>query len=91
MIPDELEPAIAERVQQARDENVARRVWQQDESLWGGPGVPEIGDRLGWLTISEKMLDHAPALRDFAAQVKVRGLHRRGAARHGRLEPRARR
>ncbi len=73
VIPDELEPAIAKRVEQARDENVARRVWQQDESLWGGPGVPEIGDRLGWLTISEKMLDHAAALHDFAAQVKSEG------------------
>ena len=33
-------------------EGVARRVWRKDETLWGGPG-PEIGDRLGWLTISE--------------------------------------
>ncbi|HEY6780553.1 MAG TPA: transaldolase, partial [Thermoleophilaceae bacterium] len=74
VIPDELEPAIAKRVQQARDEHVTRRVWQQDESLWGGPGVPEIGDRLGWLTISEKMLDHAAALRDFAAELKAEGL-----------------
>ena len=35
----------------------------KDESLWGGPGVPEIGNRLGWLTISEKMLEHADELR----------------------------
>src|SRR3954471_10606831 len=37
LIPDQLEPAIAQRVQRAVEEQVARRVWQRDESLWGGP------------------------------------------------------
>ena len=53
---------------------MARRVWQRDESLWGGPGVPEIGNRLGWLTISEKMLEHASELHEFAAAAKAEGL-----------------
>ena len=53
---------------------MARRVWQRDESLWGGPGVPEIGNRLGWLTISEKMLEHASELHEFAAAAKADGL-----------------
>ena len=70
VIPDELEPALAARVQKAIEEEVAKRVWQKDESLWGGPGVPEIGDRLGWLTISEKMLDAAPDLNAFAEEVR---------------------
>src|ERR687889_596237 len=69
----ELEPALIERVKQAQAEGVARRIWQRDESLWGGPGVPEIGNRLGWLTISEKMLEHAPALEAFVAEVKSEG------------------
>ncbi|MEA2331556.1 MAG: transaldolase / glucose-6-phosphate isomerase [Thermoleophilaceae bacterium] len=72
-IPDELEPPLIERVKQALDEGVARRIWQRDESLWGGPGVPEIANRLGWLTISEKMLEHAPELNDFVEQVKADG------------------
>jgi glucose-6-phosphate isomerase len=66
LIPDELEPAIAQRVQQAVEEQVARRIWQRDESLWGGPGVPEIGNRLGWLTIADKMLEEAGELKLFA-------------------------
>src|SRR3954467_2441858 len=66
LIPDELEPAIAQRVQQAVEEQVARRIWQKDESLWGGPGVPEIGNRLGWLTIADKMLEEAGELKLFA-------------------------
>ncbi len=72
-IPDELEPAIIERVKLARDEHVAKRVWARDESLWGGPGVPEIGNRLGWLTIGEKMLEHVDVLHEFVDSVKADG------------------
>jgi transaldolase / glucose-6-phosphate isomerase len=72
-IPDELEPALVAKIEQAQAEQVAMRVWQRDESLWGGPGVPEIGNRLGWLTISEKMLEHAPELNAFVEQVKADG------------------
>ena len=73
VLPDELEPPIAERVRQALAEEVSKRIWQHDESLWGGPGVPEIGNRLGWLTISEKMLEHAGELEEFAAAAKAEG------------------
>ena len=59
-IPHELEPAMVERVQRASQEDVARRVWRRDESLWGGPGVPEIGNRLGWLTIAESRCSRRP-------------------------------
>ena len=72
-IPDELEPPIIERIEQASREEVAKRIWQKDESLWGGPGVPEIGNRLGWLTISDKMLEHAPELDAFAAKAREDG------------------
>jgi len=72
-IPDELEPLIAERGRRAVEEGVARGIWRKDESLWGGPGVPEIGNRLGWLTISEPMLEHAGDLNDFVEGVKADG------------------
>jgi transaldolase/glucose-6-phosphate isomerase len=71
-ISDDLEPPIAERVKAARAESVAQKVWRKDESLWGGPG-PEIGNRLGWLTISEKMLEHAGDLNAFVEEVKADG------------------
>jgi transaldolase/glucose-6-phosphate isomerase len=73
-LPDELEPRVIERVNAAQREDVAKRIWAHDESLWGGPGVAEIGDRLGWLTISEKMLEHAGELRQFADAAKADGL-----------------
>jgi transaldolase / glucose-6-phosphate isomerase len=73
-IPDELEPPLIERVRKAQAESVAKRVWSRDESLWGGPGVAEIADRLGWLTISEKMLEHAGELHEFVESAKADGL-----------------
>jgi transaldolase / glucose-6-phosphate isomerase len=74
VLPDDLEPPIVERVDRAQAERVAERVWARDESLWGGPGVAEIGNRLGWLTISEKLLEHAGELHEFAQKAKADGL-----------------
>jgi transaldolase/glucose-6-phosphate isomerase len=71
-IPDELEAPLAKRVQAAVEEGVARRVWAKDERLWGGPG-PEIGNRLGWLTISDAMLEHVDDLRAFVDELKADG------------------
>jgi transaldolase/glucose-6-phosphate isomerase len=72
-LPDELQGPVAERVKRAVSEQVAERVWRRDASLWGGPGVPEIEDRLGWLTISEPMLEHAAELHTFAAELRSEG------------------
>jgi transaldolase / glucose-6-phosphate isomerase len=72
-IPSDLQDAIAERVKKAREESVGQRVWRKDESLWGGPGMPEIGNRLGWLTITDPMLEAAPDLDAFAEEVRSEG------------------
>ncbi len=71
-IPDHLEPALAKRVQSAVSESVAWRVWRKDETLWGGP-APEIGDRLGWLTIVSAMLEEAGDLKAFAEDLEAEG------------------
>ena len=72
-LPQPLQPPVAERVRRAVAESVAQRVWRRDASLWGGPGVPEIEDRLGWLTVSEPMLEHASDLHAFAAECRADG------------------
>ncbi|HEY1507670.1 MAG TPA: bifunctional transaldolase/phosoglucose isomerase [Solirubrobacteraceae bacterium] len=72
-LPSDLEKPVADRVKKAVAESVAKRVWQRDPSLWGGPGVPEIEDRLGWLTVSETMLEQAPVLDQFVAEVRDEG------------------
>lgn len=72
-IPAELEGSITERVQEAARENIAQRIWRRDASLWGAPGVPEIENRLGWLTVADAMLEHAGELRAFAEEVRAQG------------------
>jgi len=72
-LPLLLQPPVAERVRAAVSENVAQRVWRRDVTLWGGPGVPEIEDRLGWLTVSEPMLEHASDLHAFTDSVLADG------------------
>jgi glucose-6-phosphate isomerase len=72
-IPPDLQQPVAERVKRAMGETVAQRVWRRDPSLWGGPGVPEIEDRLGWLTVSEPMLEQAPELHEFATACRAEG------------------
>jgi transaldolase/glucose-6-phosphate isomerase len=72
-LPAELADAVAERVKLARAENVAQRIWRTDVTVWAEPGTPEIEDRLGWLTVSESMLEHAPELHAFAEQCRAEG------------------
>jgi glucose-6-phosphate isomerase len=72
-LPLLLQGPVAERVKRAVADNVAQRVWRRDTSLWGGPGVPEIENRLGWLTVSEPMLEHAPDLHAFVDSCRADG------------------
>src|SRR5262249_23233053 len=72
-LPQDLEKPVAERVKRAADEDVAQRVWRRDESCWGGPGVPEIGNRLGWLTVSDQMLEEADDIAAFAHGLAAEG------------------
>jgi transaldolase/glucose-6-phosphate isomerase len=73
-IPEPLQEPIAARIKQAMGESVAQRLWRHDPSLWGGPGVPEIENRLGWLNVADQMLEQAPELHEFAAECRSEGL-----------------
>jgi transaldolase/glucose-6-phosphate isomerase len=72
-VPPDVEPAVAGRVRAAVAEGVAQRIWRKDSRLWGGPDKPEIEDRLGWLTISEPMLEHVGELFAFVQEVRAAG------------------
>ena len=86
-IPDELEPRDRrDGSSEASASDVARRDLAQGRRRSGATaGTPEVADRLGWLTISEPMLEQADDLEAFADEVKRGRLHRLRAARHGRL------
>ncbi len=67
-IPDALWAAVAAQLARASEEDVAGRIAREDATLWGPAGTPEIANRLGWLTIAERMLDPLGALELFAAE-----------------------
>jgi transaldolase / glucose-6-phosphate isomerase len=72
-LPPDCEQPVAERLRKAREEDVERRFWRKDGTLWAPPGTPEVEDRLGWLTIADKLLEELPAIQDFADQVRADG------------------
>ncbi|MEX2704826.1 MAG: hypothetical protein Q6352_006155 [Candidatus Freyrarchaeum guaymaensis] len=50
--------------------NFNRRLWEKDPTLWFQEQVPEITDRLGWLTLPETARNQADELRAFAEELK---------------------
>jgi transaldolase / glucose-6-phosphate isomerase len=73
-LPPELEQPVAERLRKAAEDDVVRRIWRKDGTLWAARGTPEVEDRLGWLTIADKLLEDLPAIKDFVEQVRADGL-----------------
>ena len=89
-LPAALEAAISGRIRRALDEDVARRIWERDGTLWAPEGTPEVTNRLGWLDVAEQMLEQVDDLEALAAEVRADGITDVVLLRHGRLEPRAR-
>ena len=60
-----LEGAVLERLDQLDADEIARRIWARDHTVWK-PDPTEISDRLGWLDLPETMRKHVDDLRSFA-------------------------
>jgi len=78
-IPVILAPAVRAKLALAVNDNVAERVRPSsdrapDPTLWGPAGTPEISNRLGWLTIAERMLGQIDDLEAFVASARADGL-----------------
>jgi len=71
--PATLAGRIGEKLAEAARDDVSRRVREGDATLWGPAGTPEISNRLGWLTIAERMAGEVGELEAFAAQVRDEG------------------
>ncbi len=67
-IPSALRGQVEEKLALATDADVAERLRAEDATLWGPAGTPEIANRLGWLTIAERMLGDLGAIELFAAE-----------------------
>ncbi len=64
--------AVHESIESARRQQVSRRVWGKDFTLWGSE--PDgIADRLGWLTIAEQSLEHLEDVEEFVEEVRAAG------------------
>jgi transaldolase/glucose-6-phosphate isomerase len=53
--------------------NFSARLWQKDPTLWSPESVPELTDRLGWLTLPESMQGQVGELKAFADKAKSEG------------------
>jgi transaldolase / glucose-6-phosphate isomerase len=73
-LPADLEQPVAVRLRHATADDVVRRLWRKDGTLWAAPGTPELENRLGWLTIAEKLLEDLSAIREFVRGARDDGL-----------------
>jgi transaldolase/glucose-6-phosphate isomerase len=69
----ELQPAVDSQLAALQKEEAGRRLWAKDSTLWSSdPGKrEEIRDRLGWLSVADKMLEHASEFRQLALDGRV--------------------
>jgi transaldolase/glucose-6-phosphate isomerase len=65
----ELQPVVDAQLAQLQKEEAPRRLWAKDSTLWSTNPAKreEIRDRLGWLNVAEKMLEHAAEFRELSA------------------------
>jgi len=69
----EYQTLVDDRVNSWKKMNFNRRLWEKDSTLWFEKSVPEITNRLGWLTLPEMMHDQLEDLVSFAEEVKNNG------------------
>ena len=69
-----MQQAVDARLARWQQEDVARRIWARDHTVWSAVPVPELSDRLGWLSLPESMGPEAGEIREFAEEVRAAGM-----------------
>jgi transaldolase/glucose-6-phosphate isomerase len=69
---------VMDRLQAWDRSDLARRIWRKDPTVWDPgaaplPVVPDLTDRLGWLTIAHEMIPDLATIADFAAAIRQEG------------------
>jgi glucose-6-phosphate isomerase len=67
-IPAALSGPVEAKVTLAQEAHVGERLRGEDATLWAPEGTPEVANRLGWLTIAERMFGEMGRLELFAAE-----------------------
>ncbi len=68
------ERAVRSRLAEWVANDTARRIWEKDFTVWSATEIPEITDRLGWLSLPETMLTEIDGINTFVAEVMSEGL-----------------
>lgn len=66
--------AVEARLARWREEGFVRRMGEKDPTLWVEEPVPELADRLGWLTLPADMEREAAALAGFGQEIRAEGV-----------------
>ncbi len=69
------EPAVQGTLKDLQSQNFVRRLWAKDATLWHQDPEHQriIRNALGWLTISEKQIQHIPRLKAIAEEISHAG------------------
>jgi transaldolase/glucose-6-phosphate isomerase len=67
------ESAIHDRLAKWVNDDMGRRIWEKDSTVWSKEEKPEIEDRLGWLDLPERMSAEIGPIRVFAEEIKDQG------------------
>jgi glucose-6-phosphate isomerase len=73
-LPAALAAPVADRVAAAERESVGKRLREGDPTVWGAAGTPELANRLGWLTIAERMRAELQQIEAFVSGVRADGI-----------------
>jgi transaldolase/glucose-6-phosphate isomerase len=67
------EEAVQRRLERWQEEDFGRRLWARDPTLWSPRPLPELTDRLGWLTLPEALPAEIEALTRFGDAIRQEG------------------
>ncbi len=65
--------AVEARLDGWDSDGMARRIWAKDPTVWAETDLPELTDRLGWLSLPEEMAATVSDLEGFAAEIVAEG------------------
>ena len=66
------QPAVDKALVEMRDRKIITRIWRHDHTVWK-PAPTEITNRLGWLHISEKMVEMLPGIQSLVDDLRHEG------------------
>jgi transaldolase/glucose-6-phosphate isomerase len=69
----ELDAPAQSKLKELADNEVVARIWRRDHTVWKQEPT-EITDRLGWLSVTDAMLERVTELEDFAKVAKADGM-----------------